>query len=85
MLAGRCRRVSLSIYGRSEQARLAEERRQAREEKAREQEKLRLARERSCVVKPVMTDEEIAKIWGGNILRVLAAAEKAAREPRSQP
>lgn len=31
------------------------------------------------------TDADIAKIWGGNLLRVLAAAEKAAREPRSQP
>ncbi|MDR2240122.1 MAG: hypothetical protein LBE33_06735 [Zoogloeaceae bacterium] len=45
---------------------LAEAKRLARAEQAREQEKERLERERECVIKPVMTNAEIAhckKVW----------------------
>ena len=45
---------------------LAEARRLAREERAREEARLRLERERSCLIKPVMTDAEIAhckEVW----------------------
>ena len=44
----------------------AEARRVAREERAREQERARAERERQCVIKPVMTDAEIAfckEVW----------------------
>lgn len=44
----------------------AEARRLAREERAREQEKKRAERERQCLIKPVMTDAEIAfckEVW----------------------
>lgn len=44
----------------------AEAGRLAREERAREEEKERLERERQCIIKPVMTDAEIARckeVW----------------------
>jgi hypothetical protein len=44
----------------------AEARRLAREERAREQERERVERERLCVIKPVMTDAQIAQckeVW----------------------
>lgn len=37
------------------------------------------------LVKRGYSEDEIAKIWGGNLLRVLADAEKASRKLRDQP
>ena len=46
---------------RAEEAKQAEARRISRERRAREEEGRWLARSKACVVKPVMTDEEIAR------------------------